>query len=173
MGKGSTTPQIFDEFYTDLRALAGRRMAEERLDHTLQATALVHEAFMRLAGQSAVKGYDRRTFLSIASETIRRILVDHARATKSKKRGGGHHKVEFDEIALPEFGEEPVDILEFDQALQELAELNPRQARVVELRFFAGLSVIEAAEVLEVSEGTIKGDWRLARSWLRVQLNRA
>lgn len=173
MTDASPDPHVFDQFYTELRAIAGHRMAEERLDHTLQATALVHEAFLRLAGQSVIEGYDRKTFLSIASEMIRRILVDHARSTKTQKRGGEYRKLEFDEITMAEIGEEPVDVADLDKALRELAELSPRQARVVELRSFAGFSVVEAAEVLGVSEGTIKGDWRLARAWLRVQLGRA
>jgi len=169
---GSKNDRCFDRFYSELRALAGYHLARERTDHTLQPTALAHEAYMRMSRQADVVDVDRVKFLSVASEMIRRILVDHARHRNTTKRGGKRQRFALDEIRVVESGEEPVDTLDLDSALNELATLNPRQARVVELRFFAGLSVAETAAALEISEGSAKGDWRFARAWLRARLNR-
>ena len=169
---GSKNDRFFERFYSELRALAGYHLSRERSDHTLQPTALAHEAYMRMSRQANVIDVDRVKFLSVASEMIRRILVDHARHRNTTKRGGKRQRFALDEIRVVESGEEPVDTLDLDSALNELARLNPRQARVVELRFFAGLSVAETAASLGISESSAKGDWRFARAWLRARLNR-
>lgn len=156
--------------YEDLKRLAGHHLARERANHTLQATALVHEVFMRMARQRGQPG-DRGRFLSVASEMIRRILVDYARSRGAAKRGGKKERVPLDGVVIESLDSEPVDVLALDGALKELAELSGRQARVVELRFFADLSVEETAEVLGVSAGTVKGDWRVARAWLKSRLS--
>ena len=172
LARQSNNGRAFARFYDELRALAGYHLARERPDHTLQPTALVHEAYVRLFRQSNPLDQERTRFLSVASEMIRRILVDHARQRNARKRGGKRRRFALDEISMPEVGEEPVDTLDLDRVLEELTRLNPRQVRVVELRFFAGLSVVDTAGALGVSEGTVKGDWRIARAWLRVRLRR-
>lgn len=150
--------------YTQLHRLASRTMRSERRDHTLQATALVHEAFLRFAGMSAPSWCDRRQFYAMAAQLMRHTLVDHARGAKTERRGGGWRKITLGEL---EGGRDsPVDLLAIDEALEELARLDERKARVVELRFFGGLSVEETAEVLAVSKPTVVLDTRLARAWL-------
>lgn len=158
--------------HRELRAIAGYHLQQERPNHTLQATALVHEAYVRLASQSQTGGLSRTRILALASEMIRRILVDYARQRKAVKRGRDYDRVKFDCIDIPELDESPVDLLDLDSAVKELATLSPRQARVIEFRYFGGLSIEECAKTLGVSEGTVKGDWRMARAWLRVRLCR-
>jgi RNA polymerase sigma factor (TIGR02999 family) len=153
--------------YAELRTVAQRYMRRERPDHTLQPTALVHEAFLRLVGGSPGAFEDRGHFLRAAAQAMRRVLVDHARARNASKRGGAL-RVTFDEGAA---AEQPVDILVLDDALDRLAAAEPRWARVVELRFFAGLEVPEVAEVLGTSTATVKRDWRFARAWLARELD--
>lgn len=169
-GQGETGDSPEARFYKELRALAAHYMKRERPDHTLQPTALVHEVFVRLAAQSAISDAEKTRFMSIASEMIRRILVDHARHHFTAKRGGGKTRLLLDELVLADEGEDAVEILDLDTALADLARLNPRQGRIVELKFFGNLSLDEIAESLGVSRGTVKGDWRIARAWLRVQL---
>lgn len=151
--------------YNELRRLAGRYMRGERADHTLQPTALVHEAYPRLIGQHEVAWQNRSHFYGVAARLMRNILVDHARARQAHKRGGQEQKVTFDE-ALEFAGGERTDVLALDEALSRLAQRDPRQARIVELRFFGGLSENEAAEVLGISVRTVKRDWAVARAWL-------
>lgn len=165
MGEG------FQRLYPELRAIAGYHLKRERPDHTLQATALVHEAYLRLACQSDA-GCSRARLLSLATEMIRRILLDYARQHNAAKRGGGKERVKFNGIRIPELGDPPIDVIDLDAALRELSRLSPRQARVVELRYFGGLTVVEVAGVLDVSAGTVNGDWRIARAWLRARLCR-
>lgn len=148
-------------------------MARERRDHTLQPTALAHEALLRLGEQSGVDEFGKTRFMSLASEMIRRILVDHARRRATAKRGGGRVRVDLEEVTLSCDGEGPIELLELDKVLSELATLNPRQARIVELKFFGGLSLDAIAEALGVSRGTVKEDWRIARAWLRVRIKTA
>ena len=156
--------------YAELRALAGKQMRSEREGHTLQPTALVHEAYMRLVGGQPVRWQDRAHFFAVAAGTMRRILVDHARRQGTAKRGGGRHRVTLHEgLAAEDEGE--VDVLALEEALVRLREVDERAARVVELRFFAGLEIEEAAEVLDVSAGTIKRDWRFAKAWLARELS--
>ncbi len=160
-------PVVYDE----LKGLAVAAMRRERPDHTLQPTALVNEAFLRLIDQERVKWRGRAHFCAIAATMMRRILVNHARNRVAMKRGNGISRIPLhDELVAVDSASE-VDVLDFDQLLTELAELNPRHANVIELRFFTGLSIAETAEVLDVSEWTIKNDWRVARVWLLMKLN--
>ena len=156
--------------YAELRRLAGRYMRGERPGHTLQATALVHEVYLRLVGHEDVDWQNRAHFFGVAANLMRRILVDHARAKQAKKRGGGDQKVSMEEVALVQPEASP-QILALDEALERLARRDPRQARIVELRYFAGLTDQEAAEVLGISVRTVKRDWNVARAWLYQQLN--
>ena len=150
---------------SELRRLARGYMARERRGHTLQTTALVNEAFLRLIDARTVRWQDRAHFLGIAARLMRRVLVDHARSRNYQKRAGGAERVTLTDI--PAISPEPVlDLIALDRALEGLAASDARKARVVELRFFGGLSVEETAEVLHVSTDTIKRDWRLAKLWL-------
>src|ERR1043165_7575172 len=148
------TPLVYDE----LRRLAARYLRQERAGHTLQSTALVHEAYLKLVGQNNVRWQNRAHFFGIAAQMIRRILVDYARARGADKRGSGAEKLSLDEaIALP--GGPDLDLVALDDALEGLASIDPRQSRLVELRFFAGLTLEETAEVLQMSLATAKRDW--------------
>jgi RNA polymerase sigma-70 factor, ECF subfamily len=158
-------PLVYDEF----RALARHYLAQERGNHTLQPTALVHEAYMKLVDQSRVDWQGRSHFFAVAAQAMRRILVDHARSRQREKRGGGRARVVLDEaVALSPQKDE--DVIALDEALERLAALDPRQAKVVELRFFGGLSVEEVAHALGVSKRTVEGDWTFARAWLSREL---
>ncbi len=158
------------DIYALLRGLAARHLARERRDHTLQPTDLANEAYLRVAAQK-VQPFDSRThFLSIAAEMIRRILVDHARRRGARKRGRGFARLPLEELCLPGGEDEMPSVLDVDAAISELAALNERQAKVVELRFFGGLTIDEAAATLGVARDTVKGDWRIARAWLRGRL---
>jgi len=158
--------------YEQLRHLAARHMAAERADHTLQPTALAHEAYLRLVHQDQVDWRDRAHFLAIASEMIRRILVDHSRRKGALKRGGERCRVGLDGVEPELPAANGTDLLALDQALEELARLNDRQRRIVEMRFFGGLTIEETAEALGVSPGTVKTDWAMARAWLRQWLEK-
>ena len=155
-------PLVYDE----LRMLARGYLQRERPDHTLQATGLVHEAYLRLVDQSTTTWQNRAHFFWVAAQAMRRILVEHARRHRAEKRGGAMDRVEFDEALLPAAGRN-VDLLALDDALQELARLHPQQSQIVELRFFGGMTIEEVAEVLDVSARTVKREWRMARAWLR------
>lgn len=151
--------------YTELRRMAGRYMHNERPGHTLQATALVNEAYMRLVEIRRVKWQNRMQFFALAARSMRRILVDSARARRSKKRGGGVVNLELDEALV--IAEEPAPgLVELDEALDALKALDARKAQVVELRYFGGLTVAESAEVLKVSPETVMRDWDFAKAWL-------
>jgi RNA polymerase sigma-70 factor, ECF subfamily len=151
--------------YAELHRLAHRYMSRERGDHTLQTTALVNEAYVRLVDQKRTKWQNRAQFFGICAELMRRILVDYARQHQYQKRGGGTHKVALDETAqIAE--EKTADLVALDDALKQLAEFDPRKARVVELRFFGGLNVDETAEVMGIHANTVIRDWSAARSWL-------
>ncbi len=155
--------------YRELRRLAAGFLRDERRDHTLQPTALVHEAWVRLVDQDGASVEDRRHFMRLAAGMMRRVLVDHARARAAAKRGGGARPIELDpELTLAR--EPDAQVAEVDLALERLALVSPRQARIVELRWFAGLSVSEAAAVEGVSERTVEGEWRVARAWLAAEL---
>ena len=164
-GNRSAESRLIPLVYNELRRVAGRYMRGERAGHTLQPTALVHEAYLRLIGQRDVAWQNRSHFYAVAARLMRNVLVDHARARQAHKRGGQERKVTFDE-ALELAGGESTDLLALDEALTRLAQRDPRQARIVELRFFGGLSEKEAAEVLRISVRTVKRDWAVARAWL-------
>jgi RNA polymerase sigma factor (TIGR02999 family) len=158
------TPLVYDE----LRRLARSYMRQERPGHTLQATALVHEAFVRLIGQR-VEWNSRAHFYGIAAQMMRRILVDHAKAQSAAKRGAGSPRIELDE-RLAASPQRDVDLLALDEALERLAKIDPQRSRIVELRFFGGLSNEESAEVLGVSPATVQRQWSGARAWLYHEL---
>ena len=165
---GRLLPLVYDE----LRALAAGYLRNERANHTLQPTALVHEAYLRMVDQTSVSWQNRSHFFGIAAQAIRRILVDHARARHAAKRGGKQRLrlTLNEELAGADNSE--IDLLAIDDALTKLADLSDRQCRIVELRFFSGLTVEEVAEILDVSPRTVKGDWRVARAWLKRELGR-
>ena len=151
--------------YDELHAIAARAMRRERAGHTLQPTAILHEAYVRLAAQRQSGWADEREFLAIAASVMRRVLVDHARRRNAGRRGGGAARVTLDPEAVPGAAGS-LDVVALDEALQGLAAVEPRAAQVVELRYFAGLSVEETAAALAVSTPTVKRDWALARAWL-------
>lgn len=168
-GDDSAVNRLMPLVYDELRALAESYLQTERPDHTLQATALVHEAYVRLIKQEDVEWQNRAHFFAVAAQAIRRILVDHARGHQRAKRGGDRQRVclDEDEVITEERG---LDLLALDEAMEKLAGLNERQSRIVELRFFGGLTAKEVAEVLGVSSRTVDGDWGMARAWLRREL---
>jgi RNA polymerase sigma factor (TIGR02999 family) len=170
VGEPGADAALFERVYGELKAIAAARLASERADHTLQPTALVHEVYLKLDSGEGVTWNDSKHFYRTAARAIRHILVDHARGKKAEKRGGGASKLEFSETQAA-FGVVGVDVLELEDAMQKLAQENERLARVVELRFFGGLSVADTARVLEVSDRTVEGDWALARAWLRRELS--
>jgi RNA polymerase sigma factor (TIGR02999 family) len=169
---GEVLPQVLPRIYDDLRRLAASYLGRERPGHTLQPTALVHEAYLRLASQDRVQWRNRHHFVGVAAQLMRRILVDHARAHRAAKRGGPDTRVSLDDAnpAAPKAGPATVDLLDLDAALTRLAALDPRQARLVDLRYFGGLSIEETAEVLALSPATVKREWQLARAWLTREL---
>jgi RNA polymerase sigma factor (TIGR02999 family) len=157
-------PELLSQVYEELRALARHRMSQENVAHTLQATALVHEAYMRL-GAGAANFTNPAHFFAAAAEAMRRILIEHARKRGASKRGGDHHRLPSNVLDLanaPDAGQ----IMALDEAILRLEEESPQAARVVQLRFYAGLSVEETAEVLEVSPRTVNREWTFARAWL-------
>lgn len=171
-GKREALDVLTPLVYGELRNLAARYLRRERSDHTLQSTALVHEAYLRLIDQNQVRWQNRAHFFGVAAQMIRRILVDHARTKHAQKRGGNAQKLSLDEaIGLPE--QRDLDIIALDDALKLLAELDAQQSKVIELRFFGGLSIEETAEALGISPATVKREWVTARAWLLRQLSRA
>jgi RNA polymerase sigma-70 factor (ECF subfamily) len=156
--------------YNELRSLAAKYLRRERRGHTLDPTALVHEAYLRLFEKSRVTPKDKTHMYALCAEAMRRILTDYARARQRTKRGGDFRRVAFDQT-VSELPVAEVDLLEFNDALERLAELDKRQARIVELRLFAGLAVEEVASVLGVSKRTVEGDWKHAKAWLRAELS--
>ena len=155
--------------YEELRRIAHQHMRKERPGHTLQTSALVNEAFVRLVDQSEVQWQNRAHFFGIAAQMMRRVLVDYARSRGYAKRGGNARQVSFDEAAIVS-QERAADVVALDDALTSLAAIDSRKSQIVELRFFSGLSIEETAEVLAVSPGTVMRDWTLAKAWLRREL---
>ncbi|CAN5530205.1 sigma-70 family RNA polymerase sigma factor [soil metagenome] len=155
--------------YEELRQLVQPYLERERADHTLQATGLVHEAYLRLVDQSTTTWQNRAHFFGVAAQIMRRILVDYARSHRAEKRGGGWDKLAFDEALAPA-AERSIDLIALDDALKDLLALDPRQSQIVELRFFGGLTNEEIAEVLDVSATTVKREWRMAKAWLRREI---
>jgi RNA polymerase sigma factor (TIGR02999 family) len=163
--------QLVQTVYLELRRLAAYYLKAERSDHTLQPTALVNEAYLRLVGQRDKDWTNRSHFMAVAAATMRRVLVDYARSKKAEKRNHGARADSLDgAIVISE--DDPAIVLDVDAALKRLAELDERQARVVELRYFAGLSIEETAEVLGIASRTVKREWALARAWLHGELSR-
>src|SRR4051794_6978871 len=156
--------------YEELRSMAAGYLRNERPGHTLQPTALVHESYLRLLNQQTVDWNNRLQFLSIAARMMRRILADHAAARKTGKRGGDAPKLQLDE-ALDCFDQRAIDVAEIDQALRDLEALDPRQAKVVELRFFGGLTIKETAELLAMSEMSVRREWMTAKRWLQEEIS--
>ena len=172
LGNRDALAQLVPAVYDELRKLAAYYLHKERSDHTLQATALVHEAYLRLVDQRHVDWKNRNHFFGVAAHLMRRILLMHAREHRAAKRGGSAYKISLDETAI--FSEAQADSVVFlDELLNRLAALDPQQERIVELRFFAGLSVEETAELVGVSPATVKRDWALAKAWLARELGSA
>lgn len=170
-GQEQALDRLLPQIHGELRMLAASYLRRERPDHTLQPTALVNEAFLKLVDQRAVRWQNRAHFFGIAAQAMRRILVDHARAHAASKRGGAMRKVPLDDAVI---GDVPdVDLLALDQALTRLAAMDPQQSRIVELRFFGGLTTEETAEVMRISPATIGREWRMAKAWLSAELGRA
>ncbi len=180
--------QLSALMYEELRQLAQRHLRRERSDHTIQKTALVNEAFVRLVGQQSVDWQSRAHFIGLASKLMRRVLVDYARARLADKRGGGAGVLSLDEMAAPEAEEAPdttptalqhldahtqEEVSAIDQALQRLEQIDARQAQIVEMRYFGGLTVEQTAEAIGISEATVKREWTLARAWLRRELGKS
>lgn len=161
------TPLVYDH----LRYLAARALQRERPDHTLESTALVHEAYLKLVDQTRVQWHDRDHFFAIAAQIIRRILVGHARERNALKRGGANTLMTLDESMTP-VTERDVDLVALDEALETLASVDPQQGKIVELRFFGGLSIESTGRVLGISNSTVKREWNLARAWLKRELTR-
>lgn len=168
-GDEASLAKLIPIVYKELRRLAAQHMRREREGHTLETTALVHEAYLKLAGGQPRDWQNRAHFFGVAAHIMRTLLVDYARAGNRVKRGGGERRVALDEklsLAAPD----PEALLAVDQALTRLSEMDPRAGRVVELRYFGGLNVEEIASVMNISEKTVKRDWNLARTWLQGEL---
>jgi RNA polymerase sigma-70 factor (ECF subfamily) len=170
-GDQAALDELLPLVYDDLRRQARRYMRAQPAGHTLQTTALVHEAYLRLVGQSSVEWKGRAHFFGVAAKAMRSILVDHARARGAAKRGGSARTITLDEARAIAGPQASVDVLALDEALGRLAELDSRKSRLVELRYFGGLGIDEAAAVLGVSPATVKREWTTARAWLRRELS--
>jgi RNA polymerase sigma-70 factor, ECF subfamily len=173
LGDAHAANSLFAIVYDDLRRVAASALRRERTDHTLQPTALVHEVYLRLADTPDGQWRNRAHFLAIAARAMRRVLVDHARGHNAQKRGSGETPVPLEDVdvAAP-MVDLDVDLVALDEALGRLGRLDPRQARVVELRFFGGLTVEETAEVIDTSTRTVKREWQVARIWLKREMSR-
>ena len=171
-GDKTALDKLMPLIYEELRRLAHRYMSRERAGHTMQTTALVNEAYVRLINRKNVHWQDRAHFFAIAAELMRTILVDHARSHATAKRGGGAHKLSLEE-ALVVSHERAAEVVALDEALNALAVIDPKQSRIVELRFFGGLTIEETAEVLDLSAATIKREWTTAKAWLYHELSKS
>lgn len=165
-GESAARERLIPLVYAELRRLAAGAMAAERLDHTLEPTALVHETYLKLVRQAGVPWQNRAHFFGVAARLMRQILVDHARVHGAQKRGGGRPRLTLDSALAAAAGRNEVELLALDGALEELSRIDEAQGRIVELRFFGGLSVAETAEALGISQATVKRDWAVARAWL-------
>jgi len=173
VGNDKAAAELVVQLYSELRSLASSYLRRERSDHTLQTTALVHEAYLRLADQREVRWKNKEQFMGVAAQLMRRILVDYSRAHSAEKRGKGFEKVflkEAEAVAISKG--KAADVVALDEALTQLAEFDPQQAHLVELRFFGGLSIEEAAGVLGISRTTVKRNWNVAKAWLARELRR-
>lgn len=170
-GEERSADAILPLVYDELRAIAVGHLQQERSGHTLQATALVHETYVRLVDQSRVHWTGRAHFLAIAATMMRRILVNHAKARQCDKRGGGAARMEL-AIDTPQWPERSLDLLALDEAMCKFAELDPQQCKIVELRFFGGLTANETAQVVGISERTVHREWTSAKAWLRGEISK-
>jgi RNA polymerase sigma-70 factor (ECF subfamily) len=170
-GNHAALEELMPVVYAELHKMAKRYMGQQNPNHTLQTTALIHEAYLRLAGDSARQWQNRAHFYGVAAKAMRHVLVDHARTTQAAKRGGAMRPLRFDE-EIDISGERMGQLIALDDALTDLSKLHPRQSEVIELRFFGGLSVEETAELLKVSPETVMRDWRIAKAWLHGELKR-
>lgn len=169
-GDEQACDQLFPLVYQELRRLARHCLSAERSDHTLQSTALVHEAYLRLVGNDTLQTENRVHFFALAAQVMRRVLVDHARKRLAGKRGGKEALTVTLSEAVEVAQKQPLDVMALDTALHELARVDRQQAHIVEMRFFAGLSIDETSEALGISPATVKRDWTMARAWLYRQL---
>lgn len=170
-GDKAALERLMPLVYTELRRLASNYLRRERVGHTLQPTALVNEAYLKLIDQKNAKWQNRAQFFGISAQLMRRILVDHARQRQAVKRGGSNQQRLSIASAQAALVNQPeIDLLALNEALDELARMDPQQSRIVELKFFGGLSIEETAEVLDISHATVERDWKSARAWLRQQL---
>ncbi len=168
-GQASAQDKLWSAVYEELRGMAHKQMGHESPGHTMQSTALVHEAYLRLVGDEEVQWVNRRHFFAAAARAMRRIRIDEARRRGRVKRGGGRQRVAIDEAAVA-FDQDPAELLAIDEALDELEKSDKRKAEIVLLRYFAGLTIDETAAALEVSARTVDNEWRFARAWLHRQL---
>lgn len=169
-GNQAALDRLMPVVYTELRQLAHRYMRRERPGHTMQTTALIHEAYLRLVDQNQVRWQHQAHFFGIAARLMRQILIEHARSRTRAKRGGGVGTISLDEAAIVSQAR-ATELLALDDALERLATIDPRKSQVVELRFFGGLSVEEAAQVLNIAPNTVLRDWRMAKAWLRREIS--
>ena len=170
-GSRDAVDRLLPVVYDELRMLADRYLRHDRPDHTLQATALAHEAYLRLVDQREVQWQSRAHFMGVAAQAIRRILADHARAHRRQKRGGGRDRVPLSWVKPPAPGRE-LDLLALDEALERLAEETPIESRIVEMRFFGGMAINEIAEVLGISDRTVRRRWNYAKAWLYREISK-
>jgi RNA polymerase sigma factor (TIGR02999 family) len=171
-GSAEALDQLMPLVYNELRAIANRYLSRERIDHTLQSTSLVHEAYVRMIDQRHVQWQNRAHFLGIAAQMMRRILVDHARHEHRLKRGGPQPSLSLDAAVAVATPAREIDLLALDEALDRLAAIDAQQSRLVELRFFSGLTIEEAAVALGISAGTVKREWSTAKAWLFREMSR-
>lgn len=169
-GDADAFDKLIEYVYSDLRRRASAYLRNERREHSLQTTGLVHEAFIKLHEKQEIEWQDRNHFFAVAAQAMRRILVDHARERNRVKRGGGNEDLSLDDTRQVTTSESRIDLVALDEALNNLATFDERQAKIVELKYFGGMTLDETAEVLGVSRVTVKRDWQIARAWLRQQL---
>lgn len=165
-GNKDVVNDIFPLIYAELKKIAGNYLARERVNHTLQPTALVHDAYLKLVDKDRINWQNRAHFIGVAATVMRQLLIDHARKHNAEKRGGNQENVELEESIVIVADNKSMDLIRLDQALKDLAEVDEFKSRLVELRYFGGLSVEETAEVLGVAEITVKRHWRMAKAWL-------
>jgi RNA polymerase sigma factor (TIGR02999 family) len=171
-GNGEALDELLPIVYDELHKQAARYLRRERSDHTLQATALIHEAYLKLVEQKNVRWQNRAHFFGVAAQLMRRILIDYARTRHREKRGGNDIKMSLDEAALLPTDDRSVDLIALDEALTRLAAMDEQQSRIVELKFFGGLNIDEIAEALHISPATVKRDWQMSKAWMHHELNR-
>ncbi len=171
-GRREALEDLMPLVYNELRRQASRYLRRKRIGHTLQTTALIHEAYLKLIEQRDVNWQNRAHFFGIAAQAMRRILVDYAKTRHREKRGGAGENLPLDEARFIAFKEKSIDLIALDEALTQLAKFDDQQARVVELRYFSGLSIEETAEVLKISPATVKRDWTIAKAWLKREIGK-